>query len=101
MPVKSIQEEFQGIMDEQVIQIATAEKLTILTFDKDYGELVFRYGAANPPSVIYFREKGHDPLFAGRTLVSLLLENGARFENAFTVIEQNSIRQRLYKTGDR
>ena len=35
--VKSIQEEFQGISDDIVINIATELDLIILTFDSDYG----------------------------------------------------------------
>ena len=61
-----IQEEFPGISDEEVLKRATDLNYIILTFDRDYGELIFRYHLINPPAVIYFREKGKDPLFAGQ-----------------------------------
>ena len=41
--VISIQEESPSISDIEVIEIAIARNLIILTFDKDYGELIFRY----------------------------------------------------------
>lgn len=94
--VESIQEKYQGISDEKVLQIAQESKLIILTFDKDYGELIFRYASSNPPSVIFFREKGGNPLYAGQILLTLLIESELSFSNSFTVIEDKSIRQRFY-----
>lgn len=41
--IKSIQEYSPGITDEEVIQIALELDLIILTFDRDYGELIFKY----------------------------------------------------------
>ena len=97
MKVKSIQEDFPGIPDEEVLRIAQDNNYIILTFDKDYGELIFRYRAENPPAVVYFREKGQNPLSAGQVLIPLLQEKLSRFDNAFTVVEKESIRQRFYR----
>jgi predicted nuclease of predicted toxin-antitoxin system len=94
--VGSIQEEFSGIRDEQVIAIALRKKLIILTFDSDYGELIFRYATKNPPSVAYFRSKGNSPLFAGELLIELLSSKKIELRNCFTVIEETGIRQRFY-----
>ena len=70
--VKNIQENNQGISDKEVIKIALDLHLIILTFDQDYGELIFRHSMDNPPTVIFFREKGTIPQFAGLSLVSIL-----------------------------
>lgn len=64
--VLSIQESNQGISDEEVIRIAKDEHLIILTFDRDYGELIFRFGLEQLPAVVYFRYKGTDPRFIER-----------------------------------
>jgi len=96
--VQSIQEEFPGISDEQVLQIAKDNNLVILTFDKDYGELIFRHQLKNPPAVVYFREKGQSPLFAGQILLSILQMKSITFENSFTVVERENVRQRFYRT---
>jgi predicted nuclease of predicted toxin-antitoxin system len=36
--------DFSGILDSEVMQIAMDQKRTILTFDRDYGELIFKKG---------------------------------------------------------
>jgi hypothetical protein len=71
--------------------------LIILTFDSDYGELIFKYAKDNPLSVVYFREKGNQPEFAALALISLLANTGIALLGAFTVVEVNNIRQRFYK----
>ena len=95
--VKSIQEECPGITDNEVMKIASEKNLIILTFDSDYGELIFKYAKENPPAVVFFREKGNTPYFAGNSLISLLKNKNINLSNAFTVIEANSVRQRFYK----
>ena len=95
--VKSIQEDNPGISDEEVIEIALKLNLIILTFDRDYGELIFKYSKDNPPSVVFFREKGIVPEFAGLSLISLLANSEISLSESFTVIELNNIRQRFYK----
>lgn len=95
--IKSIQEEFPGISDEMVMDIASNLDLIILTFDRDYGEIIFKHKRNNPPTVIYFREKGSDPLFAGNLLLTLLSNSKIKLNNSFTVIEVNNMRQRFYK----
>jgi predicted nuclease of predicted toxin-antitoxin system len=94
--VKSIQEFKQGATDEEVLRMATEENLVILTFDRDYGELIFRYAVVNPPAVVYFRFKGSDPHFVGKVFHDLLKDSEVEIFNAFTVIDQKSIRQRFY-----
>lgn len=95
--IKSIQEEFPGISDEEVIKLAIKHNLIILTFDSDYGELIFKHSKDNPPSVVYFREKGQDPFSAARLLLDLLSKSGISITEAFTVVEEKNIRQRFYK----
>ncbi len=95
--VKSIAEEMFGITDGEVVTLAQQEHRIILTFDSDYGEIIYRHGLDNPPSVIYFRDKGLEPLFAGRILQHLMERPEIVFENTFTVIEADNIRQRQYQ----
>jgi predicted nuclease of predicted toxin-antitoxin system len=80
-----------------VIALASEMNLIILTFDRDYGELIFKYSIKAPPAVIYFREKGQSPFFAGQILGNFLSDSDITFKNAFTVIEDKNIRQRFYK----
>lgn len=94
--VTSIQEHFPGISDRNVIRKAVDLNLTILTFDRDYGELIFRYASTDPPAVIFFRDKRNEPDAAGKMLLNLLREEGIKFEQAFSVVEEKNVRQRFY-----
>ncbi len=95
--IKSVQEDYAGIGDPEVMQIAIELNLIILTFDSDYGELIFKYAKNNPPAVVFFRDKGNSPEFAGLTLISLLTKNNLVLSDAFTVVESGNVRQRFYK----
>ena len=93
--VISILEEYGGIKDEQVLKLAVENDYIILTFDSDYGTLIFKYNQISPPAVIYFRTKGKSPTWAAEILVDKLNEE-IDFVNYFTVIEDNAIRQRKF-----
>ncbi len=94
--VSSVSELYPGIPDYAVIDKAKANDSIILTFDKDYGEIIFKHGSANPPAVIFFRFKGENPEVAGQLLMNLIETKKIGVENKFTVIEKESIRQRAY-----
>jgi predicted nuclease of predicted toxin-antitoxin system len=94
--VRSVTESYPGISDVQVIGKAESENSIILTFDKDYGEIIFKLGLKNPPAVIFFRFKGEEPVAAGKLLTDLLKSQKLIVEKKFTVIEKGGIRQRSY-----
>ena len=94
LEVISISENWSGISDEEVLSKAVDENLIILTFDRDYGELLFKYKRESPPAVIYYRIKGKTPQDAAIILFDLLDNQSIMIDNYFTVIEENAIRQR-------
>ena len=94
--VDSIREENQGAKDLQVTDRAKKESLIILTLDKDYGEIIFKTGLTDPPDVLFLRYRGRDPLAPGR-LVLALLSTTAQLDGRFTVLEEDGIRQRIYR----
>jgi predicted nuclease of predicted toxin-antitoxin system len=96
LEIISIFELYRGSSDYEVIELAQAQNLIILTFDKDYGEIIFKYGIENPPPVIFFRYKGESPQVAGDKLLELLKNKDIKIEGRFTVVEKDSIRQRTY-----
>lgn len=51
-----------GISDEEVMKIAIREERTILTFDSDYGELIFKYNYQPLAAVIYLRFLPKSPI---------------------------------------
>lgn len=95
--VISILETYPGITDAEVITIAQKGKLTILTYDKDYGEIIFKQQTDSPPSVVYFKEKWQTPHSAAERLLTLIREGTVDFNNAFTTIDTLIVRQTVYK----
>jgi predicted nuclease of predicted toxin-antitoxin system len=80
-----------GATDLQVIARAIAEKRTILTFDKDFGELAFRDRRCAPYGIVLLRMAPTQPeLLAQR--VALALESRSDWPGHFAVIEDGRIR---------
>jgi predicted nuclease of predicted toxin-antitoxin system len=94
--IKSIAAEFSGITDKEVMEIALREDRTILTFDRDYGELIFKYGYTPSAGIILFRWDHFSPTEPGQFLIELLRNSIFDFRKCLTVISRNSIRQRKY-----
>ena len=61
-----------GATDEQVLRLATTEARTLLTMDKDFGELAFRRGLSNQAGIILIRPRGMSPDILATTLIDLL-----------------------------
>lgn len=93
--VSSIVEDSPGIKDSEVLARAAQEQRIILTFDRDYGELIFRFRQiALPAGVIYFRYRPHGPEEPGHHLLRLCEISELTFDGKFTVLEQDRLRQR-------
>ena len=86
--------EFQGVSDDEVISLSKSENRTILTFDRDYGELIFRKGLRPNAGVIYLRWDSFHPNDPGKYLVELIRSETVQFEKMLTVIGEKTIRQR-------
>lgn len=41
--------------DHSVLALARAQQRVLVTFDADFGELVYRQGVAPPPAIVYVR----------------------------------------------
>lgn len=91
--IKHVAFEQAGIKDREVISIAILEDRIIVTFDSDFGELVFRLGF-RPVGVIYFRWKDFLPAEPGEYLHQIIKENQITLKGYFTVIDEDRIRQR-------
>ena len=89
-----IGEDYSGILDSEVMEIAINEERTILTFDRDYGELIFKKGYQPIKGVIFLRWDDFKPNEPGEYLVDLFASNDIQFEGMFTVINENNIRQK-------
>lgn len=88
-----IAESTGGIADHEVLARAVAENRWIVTFDRDYGELIYRHGLTAPPAVFLFRLKSYLPDEPGH-LVAKLLESDLEIEGGFIVCDENGVRRR-------
>ena len=50
--------------DEQVLAAAVAQGLVLLTFDADFGRMIFAEGYRAPPGIIYLRSPPPSPAVA-------------------------------------
>ena len=94
--IKSIQLNHHGISDEEVIEIGIKEGRLIITFDSDFGELVFRKGYL-PKGIIYFRLKTFRPKEPGQYVMNLINDPNIELDGYFTVVDENQVRQRRIK----
>lgn len=85
-----------GIPDEQVLRRAISDERSIVTFDSDYGEIVFKYKIRPPKGIIYIRMKNYRPEEPGEIILSVLNKHQLSFDNKITVLDKVSIRQKSY-----
>lgn len=59
--ITAIGEDYQGVSDKTVMHIAQTENRLILTFDRDYGELIFKHNLKPGAGVLYLRLNEYAP----------------------------------------
>jgi predicted nuclease of predicted toxin-antitoxin system len=94
--VSSIGTDNPSIQDSVIMKTAINEGRTILTFDRDYGELIFKYNYRPQKGVIYLRLNEYEPEEPGRLIEELINKKEFDFDNTLTVLDRNAIRQRKY-----
>lgn len=94
--VMSVGSEFPGISDHEVLEFAIQEQRTIITFDKDYGELIFKHKLEPNEGIIFLRIDEYTPEEPGRLLETLLNSSDFDPQRKLTVLDRDSIRQRKY-----
>jgi predicted nuclease of predicted toxin-antitoxin system len=91
--VASVKESMRGAEDREVLARAQAEGRLVVTFDKDFGELAYRFGLPASSGVILFRLSGSDPeIDNARALAAL--ESGIDWVGSFAVVTNDRIRIR-------
>ncbi len=91
--VEAIAEQAPGINDPNVLAQACASDRILLTFDSDFGSLLFVEQKPPPVGVVYLRFAQRTPLEAAETLLSLI-RNGVQLEQRFTTVRRDRVRQR-------
>ena len=84
-----------GIADEEGLSLARKDGRIILTFDKDYGQLIFKKNLPPPSGMIFFRYSPPSPEEPAERLLKIFSRKELTFEGKFTVISEDRSRQRV------
>ena len=91
--VLSVKESLRSVPDRVVLSHATAEARILITHDKDFGELAFRYGLPSSCGVVLFRLSGSSP-DADNVRVLGVLSRDLPFTGHFCVVTDDRLRIR-------
>ena len=80
--------------DEDLLALAVAEQQIIITQDSDFTDLIYAYGKAAPPAILYLRCEPEEL----QAMVSRVLDtlDSARFYGHMTVIRRADTRYRPF-----
>lgn len=95
--VAAIVQDSPGASDEEILERAAREGRVILTFDRDYGSLLFERPANRlllPAGVVYFRFDPSPPEEPADYLLALLEQPDFPVTGHLTVVERDRARQR-------
>ena len=93
--VVSVAETMPASSDEHVLRVARAEGRWIVTFDRDYGDLVIRHGLPPPPAILYLRQEPYQPEKAA-DLVLAMVALRERVEGCLVVVTARHARYRRF-----
>jgi predicted nuclease of predicted toxin-antitoxin system len=91
--VLSVKESMRSEQDDVVLARAQAEQRTVITHDKDFGELAFRSQLAASSGVILFRLAGSNPDTDNKRILDAL-ESRTDWAGHFSVVTDDRIRMR-------
>jgi predicted nuclease of predicted toxin-antitoxin system len=94
-----VAEENQAASDERVLEMATAEERVVVTFDRDFGELVFRRRAEASTGVIPLRIRPRSAEFVADVLRTVL-ESDRPWGRHFSVVTESRMRMVPLQLGD-
>jgi predicted nuclease of predicted toxin-antitoxin system len=88
-----VKESMRSSPDHKVLRRAVEENRLVITHDKDFGTLAFRWGLPAASGVILFRLAGRNPETDNRRILSVL-EQAREWGGHFSVVTDDRIRQR-------
>lgn len=91
--VVHVAEAFPSVEDEVVLHRAREQQRILITFDRDYGELIFRRKLPAPAGILFMRFDPDTPTEPAELVLSLL-QGGVELTGNFTVMTREEIRQR-------
>jgi len=80
-----------GSLDESILSQAQTENRIVITFDKDFGELAFRWGLPASSGIILFRITTPSPSQTSAIILAAL-QSRSDWVGYFSVVEKSRIR---------
>ncbi len=96
--VLSVQETMPGATDEAVLATACETGRWLVTFDRDYGELVFSRKCAPPEAILYLRQEPIPPTRPAEWVLELL-SNPELAAGHLVVVGERTVRRRPLPEG--
>ena len=88
-----VREAAPGIPDNEVLARALAEGRLLVTFDKDFGELVFRRGAKASHGIVLFRMAQPSAAVVAERVAAVLASRDD-WSGHFSVVDDSAVRMR-------
>ncbi len=95
--VLSIAQSHRAISDIEVLKLAREQRRWLLTYDRDYGALVFERGLEPPPAILLLRQESQ-PSSRAAELVLPLLDVPEQIDGYFVVVGERTLRRRPLRT---
>jgi len=80
-----------GADDDAVLAFSLAENRVLVTFDKDFGEMVFRQGKTATCGVILLRPRLGEPDYVARFMAAVLSQQ-VSWDGTFCVAQEGKLR---------
>lgn len=94
--VLAIAESHRMASDTEVLRLAREQRRWLLTYDHDYGELIFKRGLPPPPAILLFRQEPCPATRAAELLLPLLALP-RDVEGFFIVVGERTIRRHSFR----
>ncbi len=91
--VLSVKESMRGEGDDVILARAEAEQRLVVTHDKDFGELAFRFRLPATCGIVLFRLSGSEPDADNQRILDVL-EGRTDWASHFSVVTDDRIRMR-------
>lgn len=91
--VLAVREVMPGASDQAILDRACESGRWLVTFDRDYGELVYSRQCRPPPAILYIRQEPYSPVSPAEWILNLLAEPDQIFGH-MVVIGERIIRRR-------
>jgi predicted nuclease of predicted toxin-antitoxin system len=88
----SAAENYRGSSDKEILDISSKNRWIIITFDKDFGDLIYKQNLNKPLGIILLRIAPKSAEYVMQLLKWLLSQPDINFEGNFVVMNSDKVR---------